>query len=206
MRLYFNPLSSCARRVQMTVLALGIADKVELVNVNLGAGEQRKPDYLRLNPNARVPVLDDDGFVLWESHAIMQYLSDGEPGQTIYPTERAARADVNRWMFWNASHFSPAVGILNWERMVKRFIGAGDPDPAEVARGEKLFAQFAGVLDAHLADREWVAQGRLTLADLAIASQLMSIVPAQLPMAGFEHLQAWFKRVQALDAWKKTDV
>jgi glutathione S-transferase len=206
MRLYFNPLSACARRVRMTIVALGIADRIELVNVELGAGEQRKPDFLRRNPNGRVPVLEDDGFVLWESHAIMQYLAEGQPGQTLYPSERRARADVNRWLFWNANHFAPAVSILNWERMVKRFLGAGEPDPVEVARGEKLFSQFAGVLDAHLAGKEWIAEGRLTLADLAISSQLMSIVPAKLPVSELPHLQAWFERVRALEAWKKTDV
>jgi glutathione S-transferase len=206
MRLYHNPLSANARRAVMTVLQLGIADRVELVKVDLAKGEQRSPEYLRMNPNGRVPVLDDGGFVLWESHAIMQYLADGTPGQTLYPTERPARADVNRWMFWNAHHFAPAVAVLNWERMVKRFLGAGEPDPAEVARGEKLVAQFAGVLDAHLAGKEWLAQGRLTLADLAVASPLMSTVPAKLPVTGLANLQAWFSRVQALDAWKKTNV
>jgi glutathione S-transferase len=206
MRLYFNPLSACARRVRMTILALGIAEKVELVNVELGAGEQRKPDFLRRNPNGRVPVLEDDGFVLWESHAIMQYLAEGEPGQTLYPSERRARADVNRWLFWNANHFAPAVSVLNWERMVKRFVGAGEPDPVEVARGEKLVSQFAAVLDAHLVGKEWVAEGRLTLADLAISSQLMSTVPAKLPVTELPNLQAWFSRVRALDAWKRTDI
>jgi glutathione S-transferase len=206
MRLYFNPLSACARRVRMTILALGIAEKVELVNVELGAGEQRNPDFLRRNPNGRVPVLEDDGFVLWESHAIMQYLAEGEPGQTLYPSERRARADVNRWLFWNANHFAPAVSVLNWERMVKRFVGAGEPDPVEVARGEKLVSQFAAVLDAHLVGKEWVAEGRLTLADLAISSQLMSTVPAKLPVTELPNLQAWFSRVRALDAWKRTDI
>lgn len=206
MRLYFNALSACARRVRMTILALGIADDIELVNVELGAGEQRKPDFLRRNPNGRVPVLEDEGFVLWESHAIMQYLAEGVPGQTLYPSERRARADVNRWLFWNANHFAPAVSVLNWERMVKRFLGAGEPDPVEVARGEKLVSQFAAVLDAHLAGKEWIAEGRLTLADLAISSQLMSTVPAKLPVTELPHLQAWFSRVRALDAWKKTDV
>jgi glutathione S-transferase len=190
----------------MTILALGIAEKVELVNVELGAGEQRNPDFLRRNPNGRVPVLEDDGFVLWESHAIMQYLAEGEPGQTLYPSERRARADVNRWLFWNANHFAPAVSVLNWERMVKRFVGAGEPDPVEVARGEKLVSQFAAVLDAHLVGKEWVAEGRLTLADLAISSQLMSTVPAKLPVTELPNLQAWFSRVRALDAWKRTDI
>src|SRR5579862_1624600 len=105
MRLYHHPLSSNARRAVMAALHLGT--EVELVHVDLGKGEQRKPDYLKRNPNGKVPVLDDDGFLLWESCAIMQYLADRTPGQTLYPTELRARADVNRWLFWSAHHFSP---------------------------------------------------------------------------------------------------
>jgi glutathione S-transferase len=89
MRLYHHPMSSNARRAVMTAVHLGT--KLELVLVDLAKSEQRKPDFLALNPNGRVPVLDDDGFILTESHAIMQYLADGTPGQTVYP-EDAARA------------------------------------------------------------------------------------------------------------------
>jgi glutathione S-transferase len=189
----------------MTILELGIADRVELVKVDLGKGEQRAPEYLRINPNGRVPTLVDEGLVLWESHAIMQYLADGTPGQRLYPVERQPRADVNRWLFWNASHFGPAIGILNRERWVKRLIGLGDPDPREVARGEELFTAFARVLDAHLGGKEWIARGQLTLADLAVASELSTAVPAKLPMTGFANLQAWLARVQTRDAWNKTN-
>jgi glutathione S-transferase len=206
MHLYHHPQSSCSRRVVMTILELGLADRVELVKIDLGKGGQRAPEYLRINPNGRVPALVDEGFVLWESHAIMQYLADGTPGQTLYPIVRQARADVNRWLFWNANHFGPAIGILNRENWAKRLIGQGDPDPKEVARGEELFTVCARVLDAHLGTKEWIAQGQLTLADLAIASELSTAMPAKLPMSGFASLHAWLGRVQLLDAWKKTNV
>lgn len=90
-----------------------------------------------MNPNGKVPVLDDEGFILWESHAIMQYLADRTPGQTIYPQEIHARAEVNRWLFWSAYHFAPAVGILNWENSVKRFVGGGIRSPRRL-RTERL--------------------------------------------------------------------
>jgi glutathione S-transferase len=204
MRLYHHPFSSNARRAVMTALHLGT--KVDLVPVDLVKGDQRKPEYLKLNPNGRVPVLEDDGFVLWESHAIMQYLADKTAGQTVYPQEARARADVNRWLFWNAQHLAPAVGVLNWEHVVKRFVGGGEPDPAEVARGERLVAQCAGVLDAHLAGKLWIAQDRLTLADLAVSTPLMSTASAKLPLADLPRLQAWFSRMQELDVWKKTSL
>ncbi len=112
MRLYHHPRSLNARRAVMTAIHLG--SPVDLVFVDLQKMEQRQPQFLRMNPNHKVPVLEDEGFYLWESHAIMQYLADKTPVQTIYPTDLKARADVNRWLFWSAQHFTPAVAILNW--------------------------------------------------------------------------------------------
>lgn len=203
MRLYYHPLSSNSRRVVMTAIHLDV--KLELVVVDLSKGEHRTPAYLQLNPNGKVPFLDDEGFRLWESHAIMQYLADKTPGQALYPLDIQARADVNRWLFWSAYHFTPAVGCISRERVSKAMVGgAGAPDPVEIGRGETQLKAAAAVLDAHLVQRHWIAQDRLTLADLAIASPLMHTAAAQLPVLGYENMQAWFARVQALDAWKRS--
>lgn len=203
MRLYYHPLSSNSRRVVLTAIHLALP--LDLVVVDLLKREHKAADFLRLNPNGKVPLLDDDGFALWESHAIMAYLADKTAEQTLYPRDPQARADVNRWLFWSAYHFTPAVGFISRERISKRMVGgSGGPDPAEIARGEALLTDAARVLDAHLAGRPWIAQGRLTLADLAIAAPLMHTDRAQLPVTAFDNLQAWFARVQALDAWKKS--
>jgi glutathione S-transferase len=204
MRLHHHPFSSCSRRVRMTAHHLGLPLELELVD--LGKGQQRDASYRQLNPNAKVPTLVDGDLVLWESHAIQLYLADQTPGQTLLPTDPKGRADVNRWLFWSANHFSPAIGVLNRENMIKQLLGGGPPDPVEVARGEQLFTDAARVLDAHLAtrEREWVAQDRLTLADFALAAPLMSTIPARLPVADFRHLQRWFNQVQELPAWQAT--
>jgi glutathione S-transferase len=202
MRLHYSPMSSNARRARMAAHELGLP--VELVLVDLAKREQRSPEFLRKNPNGLVPVLEDGDLVLSESHAIMQYLADQTPGQTLYPRELAARADVNRWLFWNASHFQPAVSVLNWENMVKPILGLGAPDPAELARGTALLTRHAAVLESHLDGKEWIAQGRLTLADLAISTPLMTIVPAKLPLGDLKNVLGWLERVQALECWKAT--
>lgn len=204
MRLYHHPNSFNARRAVMTALQLGAP--VELVFVDLQKGEQRQPQFLKLNPNHRVPVLEDDGFVLWESHAIMQYLADKTPRQSLYPADTRSRADVNRWLFWSGQHFSPAIGILNWEHVIKGIIGLGAADPAEVRRGEQLVREFAGVLDSHLGGRDWICGEALSLADIAIATPLAATVPARLPVTDLPNLQRWFARIQGLEVWKKTAV
>jgi glutathione S-transferase len=203
MRLYHHPFSTNARRATMTAQHLSVP--VELVMVDLAKGAQREPQFLKLNPNHKVPVLVDDDLVLWESCAIMQYLADGTAGQTVYPREPRARADVNRWLFWCAQHFSPGIGILNWENSIKGMIGLGNPDPAEVKRGNQLVSEFGGILDAHLSDRDWICGSSFTLADIAVAAPLANTVQAKLSIEGFTNIQRWFSAVREFDAWKKTE-
>lgn len=203
MRLHYHPASTCSRRVLMAAHHLEI--KVDLVLVNLFKGEQNSPEFLKLNPNHRVPVLEHDGFVLWESYAIMQYLADMTPSQTIYPIEPRARADVNRWLFWCGQNFMPGIAILNWENSIKSLAGIGSPDPIEVARGEQLVMEAAKVLDAHLGHREWICDTGLSLADFAIAAPLADQHRAKFPVTDLPNLQRWFMQVQALDSWKNPE-
>jgi glutathione S-transferase len=202
MRLYHHPFSSNARRATMAAIHLGI--KLELVEINLGRPDDRRR-LSELTLNGKIPVLEDDGFMLWESCAIMQYLADSMPRQSVYPREPHERADVNRWMFWASQHFSPAVSVLAWENVWKKIVEGTDPDPVELARGNRELAQYAAVLDGHLANREWLAGEAVTLADYATAAPLMYMQSARLPLGQYRHLLAWFDRVQQLDAWRQTD-
>jgi glutathione S-transferase len=202
MRLYYNPISSNARRVTMAAIHLGL--KLDLLEVNLMSPDDRRR-LAEINPNNKIPVLEDDGFMLWESCAIMQYLADCTPGQVLYPVDATQRADVNRWMFWSAQHFAPAVGVLVWENGWKKVVQGLDADPVELARGERDLARFAPVLDSHLAGRQWLCGDQVTLADYAVAAPLMYKDRAGLPLDKYPHLLAWFARVQELDAWKATE-
>ena len=201
MKLYFHPMSGNSRRVLLVATHLDIP--LERVVVDLTKGEQRGAPHLSRNPNGRVPVLEDDGFVLWESRAIMQYLAEKTPGQTLLPTDPRDRAEVTRWLFWCAAHMAPANTVLVLENFVKGLTGR-TPDAAEIARGEALVAQYAPILDAHLADRTWVAHDRVTLADFSLAASFALAGPARLPIAHHANLRAWLGRVQELDAWKRT--
>jgi glutathione S-transferase len=202
MRLYYHPFSSNARRAVITAFELNTP--VELVLVDLVKREQRQPAFLARNPAGRVPVLEDGGLLLPESHAIMIYLAQKSAEQTLYPSDLQAQAQVNRWMFWCASHFQPAISVLNWERVVKKLAGLGTPDPSEIVRGERLVQETAALLDSHLASREWVAGPALTLADISLATPLMTTAAAQLPVTQFKHLQSWFARIQARESWQRT--
>lgn len=202
MRLYYSPLSSNARRVAIAIHMLGA--EVDLVDIDL-ASETDRRRLLEVNPNGMVPVLEDHGFLLWESCAIMQYLAEKTPGHALYPQEAQARADVNRWLFWACQHFSPSIAVLTWERIWKGYVTGQPADPREEARGNAALDQFAAVLDQHLAGRQWVVGEALTLADIALAAPLMYIGKASLPVAARANLMAWFERVRQLPAWQQTE-
>jgi glutathione S-transferase len=157
MKLHVTPPSPRAFKVVATLHHLGL--DAELAIVNLLNGDQMRPEFAALNPNRRMPVLEDDGFVLWESNAIMQYLASKRPEAGLWPSEARRQADVSRWQCWELAHWERACGTLVFERFVKGRFGQGDPDPDEVARGERDFHQVAQILDQHLRGCEWLVEG-----------------------------------------------
>ena len=202
MRLYHNNLSSNGRRVLMVAEQLGLP--LDIVHVDL-MSESERARLHEINPNGKLPVLDDGGFLLWESCAIMQYLCDTTPGQTLYPQDARVRADVNRWLFWGSQHFAETVSVLSFENLWKAMIGMGEADAGEVARAEARLKQLGAVLDAHLARRDWLVGDSLSLADLAVVSPLMYLEQARLPLGDFANLMRWFDRLRQLDPWKNTE-
>ncbi len=203
MKLYVHPMSSNARRAQMTAILLGTP--VETVFVDLQKGAQRNPDYLALNPNGRVPTLVDDDFALWESLAIMKYLAEKTPGQTLYPADARGKAVVDQWLLWTGSHWSAAIAQLNFENFLKGMFGMGEPNAYAVERAEALFKEFAKTLDAQLGKTRFMVGETMTLADIAIAAPLMYVQLAKLPVEGLTNLGRWLGEMKATEAWKQTE-
>ncbi|MEY4578862.1 MAG: hypothetical protein RL701_3565 [Pseudomonadota bacterium] len=202
MKLYTFPLSSNARRARLVVKHLELPVEEEFVD--LAKGAHRQPEYLALNPNGKVPTLVDGDLTLWECYAIMIYLSEKSGKLDLYPQELSARTDIFRWLFWCANEWSPVVGRLNFENMIKPMLKLGAPDPARVAEAETAFKLNAKVLDAHLTQREYLVGDTLSLADYAVAASLMSRVPAKLPFDGFANAERWYAQIQKQPAWAAT--
>jgi len=202
MKLYHNPLSPNVRRVRLTAAVLGITLEEKLLDFS--KGEHKNPEYLALNPNGAVPTLVDGDFVLTESRSIMQYLAAKKPDSGLLPQDEAARADVTRWQFWDAAHFSPQLGTLTFEKMIKPMMGLGEPDSAKLNDALNNFRRFAAVLNERLEGRQYVVGNGLTLADLTLASSLMYAKQTEVPLAEFPNVQAWLGRITALDGWKKS--
>jgi glutathione S-transferase len=197
MKIYDFPLSPNCRKVRAIVYELGL--KPEFLPVNLFRGEQREASLVALNPNARVPVLVDGDFVLWESNAIAGYLAAGSP---LLPAAARERADVERWTDWQLSHLGPAIGKVAFQRFVKPLTGQGQPDAKIVEEGSADYAKFTAVLEASLGNKEYVA-GRLSIADFILASMFSIAATAGLETAPFPRVNAWLGRILARDSMKR---
>jgi glutathione S-transferase len=204
MKLYYNPLSPNVRRVRLTAAVLGI--ELDEKRLDFAKGEHKSPEFLALNPNGAVPTLVDGDFVLTESRAIMQYLASKKPELGLLPRDEAARADVTRWQFWDSSHFSPLMGTLAFEKVLKGMMGLGEPDLGKIQEALGNFRRFAAVLNKRLEGKQYVVGNALTIADLTIASSLMYAKQTEAPLSEFPNVQAWFSRICELPAWKKTSI
>jgi glutathione S-transferase len=201
LRLHVFPPSPRASKV--LALAYHLDLDFELRPVHLFKGDNKTPEYRALNRNEKMPVLEDGSFVLWESNAILFHLASKRPASGLWPNGVEAQADVLRWMMWEAAHWTPACAPMAFERVVKKLGGLGDPNPAEVARGEQEFHRFAPVLDEHLRGRRWLVGEALTIADFAVGSTMILAVPAQFPLENYPEITRWYAGLAALPGWQK---
>ena len=202
MKLHVFPPSPNARKVMFVAQHLGVPHEIEIVD--LSAGQQRTPEYLKLNPNGVMPTLTDGDFVLWESEAIMQYLCSKKPGQTLWPSDPRKQADVMRWQAWSLANWAPACGACIFENLVKVLLRGGTPDAARVAEGEANVLKHGKILDDHLKGRKYIVGDSLTLADVSNAVSLAFTGPARLPVGSFKEIQRWSASLNDLPAWKAT--
>jgi glutathione S-transferase len=125
------------------------------------------PEYRRLNPNALVPTIEDDGFVLWESNAIVRYLAAKHAGGGLWPADPRTRADADRWMDWQATTFTPATGPA-FHGLIRT--APEKRDTSAIAQSIAKAEPMAALLDAHLAGRRFVAGDAFTAGDIAVGA------------------------------------
>jgi glutathione S-transferase len=202
MKLYAFPLSS--RVLAIMALKDHLEIDCDVQAIDLGKGDQRTPEYAALNPNLKMPMLEDDGFVLWESNAILFHLANKRPQSGLWPCEARAQADVLRWLAWQSAHWdAESCGMVAFEKASKIVLGLGPADPAFIARGEHNFARFAAVLDESLRERRWLVGDALTIADFSVAGLVPSAARMGLPAMDFPEIARWYAGVAALPAWRR---
>jgi len=158
MKIYVFPPSG--RIVGIVALKNYLALACELKPIDLGRGDQRAPEYVSLNPNRKIPTLEDDGMVLWESNSILFYMASKRPESGVWPSDLEGQADVLRWLFWESAHWdAESVGMVAYEKASKNLLGLGPPDTTFIARGEQNFSRFAAVLNDSLKGKTWLLHG-----------------------------------------------
>jgi len=159
------------------------------------------PEYRKLNPNGLVPtIVEDDGFVLWESNAIVRYLAAKHAPGTLWPTDLRVRAEADRWMDWQNMVYWPAIRPLFWN-LVRT--PAADRDPAAMEASRLQTIQITQMLEAHLADRAYVAGDAFTMGDIPIGCGVWRWFALPIERPGFPHVQRWFDRLAQRPAFVK---
>jgi glutathione S-transferase len=195
--LYTSPMSGNGRKVHMFLEEAGAA--YQLSKLDLLKGEQKKPDYLKLNPNGKVPTLVDDGFVLWESNAILLYLAEKFPTTKLLPIDAHDRARMFQWLLFEQTTFRPPLSFLVRQT---RFT----PPEQQDAKGiEQAWAEVRvnmGILQSALSGREYIG-GSLSIADLAVLPYVYLAKDLGTDVSSWPRVEAYWQRLSARPSWQK---
>ena len=171
----------------------------EIVPINIGAGDQFKPDFLRIAPNNRMPAIIDrapkDGGApvsVFESGAILEYL--GDKAGKFFPTDLRARTEVRQWLFWQMGGLGPMAGQNHHFA-----IYAPEKLPYAIERYVNETNRLYGVLNRRLADRPFVA-GDYSIADMAAYPWIVPYKNQGQDLDNFTHLKRWFETIQSRPA------
>jgi glutathione S-transferase len=195
---YFAPMST-ASITTLVLEELGVPH--ENVKVDLKAGDQKKPDFVKLNPNAKVPVIVHDGTVIWESVAITLYLGETfGVEKNLFPAAGPKRGEAMKWCVWANVTLGDAFG--RFARNTMSWIPADQHNAkaAEAAMGE--VKECLRILDAHLGGNSFLV-GDFTIVDAHVNSLIDWLRHSKVDFAAYPQLNAWSKRCSERPAYKK---
>lgn len=167
--------------------------------INLGAAEQKQPEFLKLNPNGRIPAIVDtdlDNFAIFESGAILLYLAE-KTGKLI-PSDVKGRSEVIQWLMFQMSGVGPMMGQAN---VFSRYFP--EKIPAAISRYVNESRRLLEVLNTRLEGREYLVGQELSIADIATWPWARIYDWPGISIEGLDHLAAWLQRLEARPAFQK---
>lgn len=188
MKLYDLTLSGNCYKVRLFAALAGIP--LEIVPVDFLGGEHKRPPLIELNPWGELPILVDGEVVLRDSQAILVYLARRYAGEAWLPGNPAAMAEVVQWLSTAANEVQNGPGAA---RLVDKF--GYDLDKADTLRRA---ARILPLIEARLADHDWLALDRPTIADCAVLPYVALAPEGGVSLSDFPHIRAWIERVKAL--------
>jgi len=172
----------------------------ERVDAGLQYGVVNEPFYRKMNPNGRVPTIEDDGLVLWESNTIVRYLSARHGTGTLWPADAKQRADVERWMDWATSTVAPAITPVFWGLVrtppEKR-------DRKAIDDGVEKAAQAFHALEQSLDGRDYVGGKAFTMGDIPLGTFVYRWSALDIKRPKLPRVEAYYARLQQRPAYKK---
>lgn len=159
-------------------------------------GVNNTTEYLAKNPNGLVPTIEEDGFILYESNAIVRYLAAKEARLRLWPHDLRERADADRWMEWSTS-YANAMRELFWQLIRTP---EADRSPKAIEASRAATEKLTGILDAHLANREWLAAGRFTCADIVVGCGAHRWLRLPVEHEERPHVKRWYEALRARPA------
>ena len=164
----------------------------ERIDAGLQFGVNNTAEYKRMNPTGLVPTIEDNGFTLWESHAIVRYLAAKHGAGSLWPTEPKARADADRWMDWAHSFSREFQRPVFWP-LVRT--PPEQRDAVAIAAAVKKCGEMLEVAEQTLKDRPYVGGKSFTMGDIPLGChiQLWMRLPIQRPK--LPGVEAWFARL-----------
>src|SRR3954462_14495885 len=172
--------------------------KYERVDAGMQFGVTKTPEYLQMNPNSLVPTIEDDGFVLWESHTVVRYLAAKHSAGALWPTDIQKRADAERWMDW-AFTFQAAMRNVFWG-LIRTPPEKRDAKAIEEAR-VKSNQLATDVLERSLAGRKNVTGERFTMGDIPIGCEVQRWMRCPIERPKLPNVEAWFGRLRERPAY-----
>lgn len=191
MKIYGTPASRAVRTLWIAH-ELGLA--YENIPYSFKGPEIKQPPFLALNPNGAIPVIDDGGFVLWESMAINLYLAK-KHGKGLWPATLEDEARVYQWTLWAANEIEPRIGGWFYHT---RMLPEEQRIPAIAAKALAELPPRFKVLDAHVAGRQWLVGDRFSVADLNVAAAMLRA--PEIGLSDTPALSAWLERSTARPA------
>jgi glutathione S-transferase len=177
---------------------LGLA--YERVDAGGKFGGNDTPEYLAMNPNGLVPVIDDGGFVLYESNAIVRYLCARDTSASLWPDDTRERADVDRWMEWQSSNYTPAMTVIFWQ-LIRTPLEQRDAAAIEASRAKS--ERLSGILDRHLEGREYLAGDRFSAADIVTGCAAHRWLHLPVEREPRPNLERWYRALALRPASRK---
>ena len=172
----------------------------ERVDAGGSFGVVNTQQYRNMNPNGLVPTLEDEGFVLWESNAIVRYLAAKHGAGKLWPEDLKERAEADRWMDWQATTFWPAFRPLFWN-LVRT--PPDQRDQAAMEESRLKTGEILAYLDAHLRNRSYIVGDALTMGDIPLGCAIWRWVGLPIDRPELANVQRWFETLGTRPAFSK---